>query len=135
MSIFWKEFVDKGNAFKSLLGALTMGALLVYENRVHPFDMYAVALCGQLIYSFMLGNFWMSSYQTLKKKLPTKLFWRGGLSAFVVASVAGVATLAVQYCLMNPEAIPTAWWAFRLSTFAFLFNEGLCWWQRRSHKA
>jgi len=114
MQTFIREFTNKENAAKSLLGAITMSLLLVYENRENPFQMYQIALCGQFIYSFLLGNFWMSSYQTLKKKMPKSFAWRGILSTFMVSSVAGLATLVIQILLMNPEALPTAWWAFRL---------------------
>lgn len=129
MYIFLREFFDYKNASKSLLGAILMGFFLVYENRGNPASMYAVALCGQLLYSFFLGNFWFSLYQTFKFKFPLWCFFRGLLSAFVIATVAGLINWGVQIGLMNPEAIPTAWWAFRLSLFAFLFNEFWCWYR------
>ena len=128
MHIFVKEFLDWKNIWKSLLGAITMSVLLVYENRYNSFEMYQIALCGQFIYSFMLGNFWMSLYQTGKFKLPKSIKIRGLISAFLTAFIAGVATYFIQALLMNPEALPTARWAFILSTFAFLFNESLCVW-------
>ena len=127
MKVFIREFFDVPNNIKSVLGAISMGAFLVYENRANPFEMYAVALCGQFVYSFLVGNFWMSSYQTFKKKMPKSWLWRGILSGSCVAGVAGIVTCVVQIILMNPEAVATAWWAVRLSLFAFLFNEFLCW--------
>lgn len=130
MKLFIREFFDPHNNLKSFLGALLMGAFLVYENRGNPVEMYTIALCGQLIYSFFLGNFWMSSYQTLKKKMPYHWVLRGIISSLLVAMVAGAVTAGVQTVLMNPEAIATAWWAFRLSLIAFLSNEAWQHWHR-----
>ena len=127
MHIFFREFVAWRNVWKSLLGALTMSALLVYENQSYPFEMYRIALFGQFVYSFMLGNFWMSLYQTGKFKMPSAVKSRGLLSAFFTALLAGIATYAVQVLLMNPESLAQGHWAFLLSLFAFCFNEALCW--------
>jgi len=127
MNIFIREFLDWKNVWKSLLGALTMSALLVYENQSYPFEMYRIALCGQFIYSFLLGNFWMSLYQTGKFKMPKSITIRGFISAFITAFIAGVVTYIVQIVLMNPESLAQGQWAFVLSSFAFCFNEFLCW--------
>jgi len=131
MNIFIREFLDWNNIWKSALGALTMSALLVYENRAYPFEMYQMALCGQVIYSFMVGNFWMSLYQTGKFKMPAAFKIRGLLSALITAFIAGAVTYFVQIIFMNPESFAQARWAFILSGFAFLFNETLCWWKNR----
>ena len=127
MHIFIKEFLDWNNVWKSLLGSITMSVLLIYENRSNPFEMYQIALCGQFIYSFLLGNFWMSLYQTGKFKIPHSVKARGFISAFLTAFTAGFTTYLVQVLLMNPESLAQGQWAFVLSTFAFCFNEFLCW--------